>query len=40
MYQVIKRDGGVVEFSIGKITAAITKAFDAIGKQYHSYAPR
>ncbi len=35
MYQVIKRDGGVVEFSIGKITAAITKAFDAIGKQYH-----
>jgi len=35
MYQVVKRDGTVVDFHIGKISAAITKAFDAIGKQYH-----
>ncbi|MBQ8952795.1 MAG: ribonucleoside triphosphate reductase, partial [Clostridia bacterium] len=35
MYQVQKRDGKVVDFSIGKISAAITKAFEAIGKQYH-----
>ena len=35
MYQVVKRDGKVVDFHIDKITAAITKAFDAIGKQYH-----
>ena len=35
MYQVVKRDGKVVDFSIGKISAAITKAFDAIGKNYH-----
>ena len=35
MYQVVKRDGTIVDFSIGKISAAITKAFDAIGKQYH-----
>ena len=35
MYQVIKRDGKLAEFSIGKITAAITKAFEATGKQYH-----
>ena len=35
MYQVVKRDGKVVDFSIGKISAAITKAFDASGRQYH-----
>ena len=35
MYQVVKRDGALVDFSIGKISAAITKAFDAIGRQYH-----
>ncbi len=35
MYQVVKRDGKVVDFSINKISSAITKAFDAIGKQYH-----
>ena len=35
MYQVVKRDGKTVEFSINKISAAITKAFEAIGKQYH-----
>ena len=35
MYEVMKRDGKTVEFSIGKISAAITKAFEATGKQYH-----
>ncbi|MBO5520182.1 MAG: ribonucleoside triphosphate reductase, partial [Eubacterium sp.] len=35
MYQVVKRDGKVVDFSISKIDAAITKAFAAINKQYH-----
>ena len=35
MYQVVKRDGKVVDFNIGKISAAITKAFEASGKQYH-----
>ncbi|MBQ3274342.1 MAG: ribonucleoside triphosphate reductase [Christensenellaceae bacterium] len=35
MYQVIKRDGNVVDFNISKISAAITKAFDALNKQYH-----
>ena len=35
MYQVVKRDGNVVEFSIDKISGAITKAFDALGKQSH-----
>ena len=35
MYQVVKRDGKVVDFAIEKITAAITKAFDASKRQYH-----
>ena len=35
MYDVVKRDGKVVDFSIGKISAAITKAFEATGRQYH-----
>ena len=35
MYRVVKRDGVIAEFSIGKITAAITKAFEALDKQYH-----
>ena len=35
MYQVVKRDGKVVDFAISKITAAITKAFDASNRQYH-----
>ena len=35
MYEVVKRDGKVVDFSIGKISGAITKAFEATGKQYH-----
>ena len=35
MYQVIKRDGQVADFDIKKIAVAITKAFDAVNKQYH-----
>ena len=35
MYQVVKRDGNIVEFQIDKICAAITKAFEALGKPYH-----
>ena len=35
MYQVTKRDGKVVEFDIAKISAVITKAFEAQDKQYH-----
>ena len=35
MYQVVKRDGKVVEFDISKISAAITMAFEALDKQYH-----
>ncbi len=36
MYQVVKRDGAVAEFNIAKISAAITKAFVALEKDYHS----
>ncbi|MDO5436352.1 MAG: ribonucleoside triphosphate reductase [Clostridia bacterium] len=35
MYQVIKRDGKVADFDIAKISKALTKAFEAQGKQYH-----
>ena len=35
MYQVVKRDGKVTEFNIAKISLAITKAFDATGKDYN-----
>ena len=35
MYQVTKRDGTAAEFQIGKISAAITKAFQAMDKQFH-----
>ncbi len=35
MYQVTKRDGTAAEFAIGKISAAITKAFQALDKQSH-----
>ncbi len=35
MYQVVKRDGKIVDFQIDKICAAITKAFEALGKPYH-----
>ena len=34
MYQVVKRDGSVVDFSLKKITAAIEKAFDARQRDY------
>ena len=36
MYQVLKRDGETAEFNISKIAVAITKAFEAQNKQYHS----
>ena len=36
MYQVVKRDGTIAEFNIAKISAAITKAFVALEKDYHS----
>ncbi len=35
MYQVTKRDGTAAKFEIGKISAAITKAFQAMDKQFH-----
>ncbi|MBQ7523302.1 MAG: ribonucleoside triphosphate reductase, partial [Oscillospiraceae bacterium] len=35
MYQVMKRDGKIAEFDIKKISAALTKAFEASGKQFH-----
>lgn len=35
MYEVQKRDGAVADFNIAKISAAISKAFDALDKQYH-----
>ncbi|MBR2823798.1 MAG: ribonucleoside triphosphate reductase [Clostridia bacterium] len=35
MYQVVKRDGKIAEFEITKISDAITKAFNALDKQYH-----
>ena len=34
MYQVVKRDGKIAEFNIAKISAAITKAFQALEKAY------
>ena len=35
MYQVVKRDGKVVDFDISKISAAITKAFESQQKEYN-----
>ncbi len=35
MYRVVKRDGKIVEFDIQKIADAITKAFNATGRDYH-----
>ncbi len=35
MYQVTKRDGTAASFELNKISAAITKAFEAMEKQYH-----
>ncbi|MBR6708244.1 MAG: ribonucleoside triphosphate reductase, partial [Clostridia bacterium] len=36
MYQVVKRDGKVADFNISKISAAITKAFEALEKPFNS----
>jgi len=35
MYQVLKRDGSTMEFDINKISGAMIKAFDALGRNYH-----
>ena len=35
MYQVLKRDGKSAEFNLAKISAAITKAFEAQNKEYN-----
>lgn len=35
MYQVVKRDGSIVDFNISKISGAIAKAFNALNKQYN-----
>ncbi len=35
MYKVVKRDGEIVDFNIQKISAALTKAFESTGKNYH-----
>ena len=34
MYRVTKRDGAMVDFNLSKISAAMTKAFDACKRQY------
>ena len=35
MYYVVKRDGKIADFNISKISAAITKAFEALNKHFH-----
>ena len=35
MYQVVKRDGKIVDFNINKIADAIKKAFDATKTEYN-----
>ncbi len=35
MYQVLKRDGTTVDFDVTKISGAMIKAFDALGRNYH-----
>ena len=35
MYQVVKRDGKIVDFDINKIAGAIKKAFEATGTEYN-----
>ena len=35
MYKVLKRDGTTAEFDIAKISAAMVKAFEAVGRQHH-----
>ena len=34
MYQIIKRDGKIAEFDIGKIASAMKKAFEATNTEY------
>ena len=36
MFKVVKRDGEVASFNIGKITNAIEKAFKATDKQFNT----
>ena len=36
MYHVLKRDGSTMEFDISKISAAMIKAFEAQGRNYHT----
>jgi anaerobic ribonucleoside-triphosphate reductase len=36
MYKVVKRDGKIADFDISKISVAITKAFEAAGKQFNA----
>lgn len=36
MYRVIKRDNTITDFDISKISGAITKAFEALGKRFDS----
>ena len=35
MFDVVKRDGEIAEFNLGKINDAIAKAFEATGKAYN-----
>ena len=35
MYQVVKRDGKVVDFDINKISVALSKAFEAVSRETH-----
>ena len=35
MYQVLKRDGKVIDFDLTKIASAIKMAFEAQERQYH-----
>ena len=35
MYQIVKRDGKVVDFDLAKIGAAIEKAFEACEREYN-----
>ena len=35
MFDVVKRDGKIAEFNLGKINDAIAKAFEATGKAYN-----
>ncbi len=36
MYQVLKRDGKIADFNLSKISNAISRAFDAVDRQYNS----